>query len=107
MPNKCDYCSTPIDPKKGHLDRTAHAREAGRERTRGLLLEAPLSGEVTRQGPSVLRTARIHPLIEHAGAGTDCVFVTPMPATRHTGGAPQRQCLAHLWPAVPKWFLAR
>ena len=33
------------------------------------LHEAPLSGEVTRQGSSVLR-ARIHPPIEHAGAGT-------------------------------------
>jgi len=62
MPNKCDYCPTPIDGKK-------HTWIDGRERTRGLLLDAPLAGEVTRQGPSVLG-ARIHPLIEHAGAGT-------------------------------------
>ncbi len=55
MPNKCDYCPTPIDGKK-------HTWIDGRERTRGLLLDAPLAGEVTRQGPSVLR-ARIHPLI--------------------------------------------
>jgi hypothetical protein len=37
----------------------------------------------------------------------DCVFVTPVPPTRHKGGAPQRQCLAHLWPAVSKGFLAK
>jgi hypothetical protein len=71
MPNKCDYCPTPIDWKKDTWIERHSPGKAGRKRTRGLLLEAPLSGEATRQGPSVLR-ARIHPLIEYAGVGTSC-----------------------------------
>jgi hypothetical protein len=109
MPNKCDYCPTPIDWKKDTWIERHTAGKPVESHTRGLLLEAPLSGEVTRQDPSVLR-ARIHPPIEHAGAGTPprgLRLVTPVPTTGHKGGAPKRQYLAHLWPAVSKGFLAR
>ncbi len=82
MPNKCDYCPTPIDWKK----------DAWIERhTPGKSVESAHEDWDTR-GQEHLRM--------------DCVFATPV-TTRHTGGAPQHPCLAYLWPAVSTGFLAR